>query len=79
MVTPDQIMALMPAQHRLPGLGVGGMMLLPIPKLQRPMGNGFPECAHKIAKAIEVIRSNRPEYREVYIEGLDDASVENPQ
>ena len=38
-----------------------------------------PECAHKIAKAIEVIRSNRPEYREVYIEGLDDASVENPQ
>lgn len=50
MVTPDQIMALMPAQHCPPDLGVGGVMLLPIPKLQKPMGDGFPGCAHKIAQ-----------------------------
>ena len=38
-----------------------------------------PAFAALIADAIEVIRSNRPEYREVYIEGLDDASVDSPQ
>ena len=38
-----------------------------------------PEFASLVAKAIEVIRSNRPEYRKVFIKGLDDASVDNPQ
>ena len=38
-----------------------------------------PKFAPKVAKAIEVIRSNRPEYRKVFIKGLDDASVDNPQ
>ena len=38
-----------------------------------------PDAAIEIARAIEVIRSNRPEYRKVFIKGLDDASVDNPQ
>lgn len=38
-----------------------------------------PEFAALIAEAIDVIRSNRPEYRKVYVEGLDDASVDSPQ
>ena len=38
-----------------------------------------PKLAPLVAEAIEVIRTNRPEYRKVFIKGLDDASVDNPQ
>ena len=41
--------------------------------------NDLPSVAQKIADAIEVIRSNRPEYRKVFIKGLDDNNVKNLQ
>ena len=36
----------------------------------------LPSAAKKIADAIEVIRSNRSEYRNVFIKGLDDSNVD---
>ena len=38
-----------------------------------------PDAAADIAKAIEVIRTNRPEYRKVFIKGLDDVGVDKKQ
>lgn len=32
-----------------------------------------PEFTQKTIEAVEVIRTNRPEYRKVFIKGLDDA------
>lgn len=37
------------------------------------------EFAKKTLEALEVIRTNRPEYSKVFIKGLDDNNVDNPQ
>ncbi len=39
----------------------------------------LPSAAKKITDAIEVIRSNRPEYRKIFVKGLDDNNVGNQE